>query len=631
MSATAKTTLKKRDLVAVYVVDDDKVECSHVQFAVKEILKTAQKLVVVCPDKSRVRLENLLPSHEALHFVEVTSKALTLFAVEGYMHGARALSAEELENHLLLASAETLGPLRPVTTMVDLAMRKELDVYAPYWRAAKLDPRLQRLKGRNRLPCIDFAILSPRALGTPQMRDFLREEKRIKNDWDALINFHVPFSAVSEQADLKIGYPFRAGELETYDPRLFEVDKIVKERAACIPLEVFSLDPVLHDLNAIDLRSAVDTLRLRHRNLYRCLIDFTRRMVPLRDFTTIADQYEILPVETGTEPDKPRSFGRVAVFIHAFYAEMMPEFWTLLEKLPCEMHVFITTATEDARSEIQRFLRNKGLRAEDFTVRVTEQNRGRDMSSLFITWRDIVLSDEYEVALRLHSKRTPQVSRQVGESFKSHLFDNLVATPGYVSNLLDLFEEQDDIGLIIPPVIHMGFGTLGHSWFNNRKQVIQYLREMQLDVVPDKDTPVTAYGTMYWFRIAALRPMFEREWAWEDYNPEPHHIDGGLAHVQERLIGYVVQGTGFRVISVMTPRYAARSYAKLEYKLQKLAALTTSGSILEQVRELEIKNSTFKSRSFKTLRGIYGNILIRYPKSRNMIRPLKNLVMRIYN
>ncbi|WP_201722053.1 rhamnan synthesis F family protein, partial [Sulfitobacter sp. HI0027] len=72
-----------------------------------------------------------------------------------------------------------------------------------------------------------------------------------------------------------------------------------------------------------------------------------------------------------------------------------------------------------------------------------------------ITFRDVILSDKYQVALRLHSKRTPQVSPRVAEEFKTHLFDNLVGSRGYVHNLLDKMEAEPDLGLLIPPIIHI--------------------------------------------------------------------------------------------------------------------------------------------------------------------------------
>ena len=64
---------------------------------------------------------------------------------------------------------------------------------------------------------------------------------------------------------------------------------------------------------------------------------------------------------------------------------------------------------------------------------------------------------------------------------------------------------------------------------------------MGLKVPLDDHMPVTADGTMYWFRTDTLKKMFE--WRWRDYNPEPNHVDGGLAHVQERqLETMAVQG-----------------------------------------------------------------------------------------
>ena len=246
------------------------------------------------------------------------------------------------------------------------------------------------------------------------------------------------------------------------------------------------------------------------------------------------------------------------------------------------------------------------------------------MSSLFITWRDVALSGEYEVALRLHSKRTPQVSRQVGEGFKDHLFENLVHTEGYVRNVLDLFEAQPDIGMIVPPVVHIGFGTLGHSWFSNKRTLADLTREMYIDVPLDDFTPVAPYGTMYWFRTDALQKMFDWRWKWSDYNAEPHHVDGGVAHVQERLIGYAVQDRGYRIVQVMSPRMAGRNYAKLEYKAQMFSAYCASNNVIDQQLELESRGMVIRRTIFRTLRDAYGRTLQRFPASRAFLRPFKN-------
>ena len=57
----------------------------------------------------------------------------------------------------------------------------------------------------------------------------------------------------------------------------------------------------------------------------------------------------------------------------------------------------------------------------------------------------------------------------------------------------------------------------------------------------------------------------------DDYNAEPHHVDGGLAHVQERLICYVAQDAGYTTEQIISSHLAGWNYAMMEYKLQKLS------------------------------------------------------------
>lgn len=431
----------------------------------------------------------------------------------------------------------------------------------------------------------------------------------------------IPLARYLQRAGCKTAYALAPDALETADPRHNEVDSLVMLGAPCLPVSCLTLDPVLHDLNNIDLRAALDHLRQLHPALYRAMIAFASDRLRLRDFTTIADQYAVM----GPYYPSERSvwgFGRVAVFIHAFYADMMPEFWVQIAKFPMPAHLFISTASPDAARQVAEFLDAHGWPLTDRTIRIVAQNRGRDMASLFITFRDIAQSGDYELALRLHSKRTPQVSRQVAKGFKAHLFDNLVHSSATIRQVLDRFEDEPDIGLMMPPVIHIGFGTLGHAWYSNRPVVQQLCAQLGLRVALDHDTPVAPYGTMFWFRIKALRPLFDWPWQWEDYNPEPHHIDGGLAHAQERVIGYVTQSCGYRVLQIMTADQAARNYAKLEYKMQLFAGRLASHHLLDQIGQLDRGAATFRARTDRRLRDVYGWIIRRFPAARGLLKPM---------
>lgn len=614
---------------AIYVIQHRTETAQHVVVALSELLLAVERIIVVVDAGDQENVQTALGDLNTDNRITVLPSDRASSVLSAYRAGLlHLLSDGAAKGPVMLTGYHVFGPLR-AGGWQDIQM--DSDLFCPYWHNTTLDVRLQgRADVPDHLPYLDFAVMSADLVNAPAFRHFWEGLPAFADYWDEIERGLLPFARYLRDHKHTIAYDLPDAAMQTSDPRHYEVHKLVAHEAPCLPISCLTLDPLIHDLNGIDLRSALDQLRALNPTLYAAVIAFASARVPLRSFTTVADQYEVL---SPYYPSDRRAwgFGRVAVFIHAFYAEMMPEFWAQIEKFPMPAHLFLSTASVENKDEIEAFLDEKGWPVTDRTVRVVEQNRGRDMSSLFITFRDIALSGDYEVALRLHSKRTPQVTRQVAEGFKAHLFDNLVHSPGAISQLLDRFEAEPDIGLVIPPVIHVGFGTLGHSWYTNREAVHEQCRRMGLSVPLDINTPVAPYGTMFWFRMEALRPMFAWEWQWDEYNPEPNHVDGGLAHVQERLIGYAVQSSGYRVWQVMTPELAARNYARLEYKLQLFASRLASHHVLDQLAQLDQGAETLNARTDRRLRIIYGSIISRFPRSRAFLKPVARRVALLLN
>jgi lipopolysaccharide biosynthesis protein len=610
---------------AIYAIPYGLAAPAYILYAVRQLRNIVDCLIVVTTAELRDETEALLQEIGPDQILTFNSGPITPAA--GYKMGLAAVW--DFASAVILTGSHVAGPLTDIDTEIFAFVDEGAHLFSPYWHNAKLDPALKTVTQQAHLPSLDFAIIAEPLLRSEAFRSFWTSFRPSSKFFDELVNTSLRLAEVLAASDFRTFYPLGTQGFETSMPSLFEVHKVVEAGLPCFPLAVFKLDPLVHDLNSIDLRIALDTLRKSNNELYTCIIQYVTCNTPMRDFNTIADQYEII-AEQAESPEKYEwTFGKIAVFIHAYYADMMPEFWILLQRIPSDFDVYITTSTDQNKAKIEEFLLDAGFPQDRATVVVVAQNRGRDMSSLFISFREVILSGKYKVALRLHSKRTPQVSRQVGESFKKHLFDNLIKSRGYVSNILNRLEAEPDIGMIIPPVIHIGFGTLGHSWFSNRESLLKITKQMGIKLPFDHHTPVAPYGTMYWFRTDALRRMFEWEWNWEDYNAEPNHTDGGLAHVQERLIGYCVQDRNYRILSVMTPELAARNYAKLEYKLQLLASQLVSGNILHQRDQLSHSALNIRRRLFQFLEGNYGSFITRFPGTHRFIRPTANFVSRL--
>ena len=177
------------------------------------------------------------------------------------------------------------------------------------------------------------------------------------------------------------------------------------------------------------------------------------RSAELRTLNTNAALTSVLPdvrIKQGPTPD----YGRIAVCVHVHYTEMLEEILSLTDTIPSTFDFIATTEAVAKKAIIEEMVTGR-KNVDNIIVRVVKQNRGRDMSALFITCRDLFLQDRYDLVCRLHTKKSPQNAARQGRLFKRHLFENLLNSPGYSANVLDMFYDSPWIGVAVPPIIHI--------------------------------------------------------------------------------------------------------------------------------------------------------------------------------
>ncbi|GAA1885969.1 rhamnan synthesis F family protein [Lapillicoccus jejuensis] len=284
-----------------------------------------------------------------------------------------------------------------------------------------------------------------------------------------------------------------------------------------------------------------------------------------RSLYTNMSLLSVLP--DGPEGRAPQGL-RICLVAHVFYEDLLPEMVTRMEMVPGDPDVVITTDTDAKR---ERFLEVLGDRP-GWEVRVLESNRGRETSAFLVGCRDLLEPGRYDLVGKLHSKKSAQDGFMPGQLFKHHMFDNLLSSPGYVGALLDLFAQDETLGMVFPPVVNISYPTIGHSWFTNRENARALADELGIAAPFDASTPVAPYGGMFWCRPQALAPLLRRDWRYEDFPDESGWGDGGLAHVIERLYAYSAAEAGFHTRMVLNHDWAEINYAFLEYKLQLVAS-----------------------------------------------------------
>ena len=62
-------------------------------------------------------------------------------------------------------------------------------------------------------------------------------------------------------------------------------------------------------------------------------------------------------------------------------------------------------------------------------VRVTPASKGRDMSDFFVGCRDVLLSGDYDLIVKVHSRRKQHKTMNVRRYFRRYQYENLLNSP----------------------------------------------------------------------------------------------------------------------------------------------------------------------------------------------------------
>ena len=467
---------------------------------------------------------------------------------------------------LLLLNYTFYAPIFPFEEMFSEMARRKVD----FWGiTAFRGPVPNPFTGIGMLPFhlqSHFIAVGRRMFESEAFREYWERLPAINSYFDSILKHEVRFTEHFEQLGFKQSVYADPKRYADIHPALNAIDLLLADRIPILKRRPFFHDPMQLDRECVDLARALEVLK-QTSSYDSSLIwrDITRVAKP-RDLYSNATLLEVMSDEPTTLTIPKR---KIAVLAHVFFPDLLDEILSYAVNIPQHFDLFLTTGDATKKAQLEKAL---AKRANDrFTVREVRvvENRGRDVSALVIGLRDVVLSGGYDYVCRLHSKVSPQDPFGMARHFKEHLFENLLSSRPYVTKLLGLFEADPLLGMVMPPVIHQGYPTLGRAWLSNRPGAVEWATKLGIKVPFDDDTPFAAFGSMYWFRPDALRKLFAHPFKWTDFPEEPDYGDGRLPHVLERLIAYAALSSGFTVKCALTNLNAAKNYVKLEYKLQR--------------------------------------------------------------
>lgn len=232
---------------------------------------------------------------------------------------------------------------------------------------------------------------------------------------------------------------------------------------------------------------------------------------------------------------------RIAVQIHIYYPNLTEEMIKFTNRIPFPFDCFLSTDTDEKSKEIrEKFIRMS--RASKIEVGVYP-NRGRDVAPFL--WQFGPYIHEYDFCCHLHTKYSAH--DHFGNDWRHHLLSNLLPSPEHISAIINRFDSDSILGLVIPRTFWKLKPYLG--WRNHQQAADKLFQRMRTKL-PSCREPIFPVGNMFWARTKAILPIFECGLSVNDFHEESSQVEGTLAHCIERCWGCLVQASGYAVLRV---------------------------------------------------------------------------------
>lgn len=561
----------------IYVVYDPRGDIEdYIPYALSHLREHCARIVTVVngalTDRGRERLSAVAD--------DVIVRANEGFDIWGYKHGLDTIGDEIAEfDEVIIANDTWFGPVQPFGPVFERMDVRRLHFWGmtdhvrvephPFTNTGYLPYHLQSY----------WLVVRRDMFMSEEWRRYWNDLPEMNSYSDAVVKHEGVFT--EHFTDLgfvgEVAFPTLTDKVENH--AVLYAEQLLE--AGCPTLKrrpFFQWAPYLDHLAVVG-RWTLDTVERLGYPVDLVYSDLARNVAP-RTLNADAAMLEVLP-DIGTAYDRSRPL-RTVVVAHIFYPEMTGEILDRADSLPADYDLVVTTPDASGAAEISAAIASRESRGA-VDVRVIPSNSGRDQSAFLIACRDILMSEDYDIVVKLHSKRTPQGDYNVGRLFKHQQFSNLLNSPGYTENVLGLFQREPGLGIVYPPMVHIGYPTIGHAWWANKQGFREWCATLGIRVPIDDGSPLAPYGSMFIARPAALRRLLAYDWSYSEF--EGAYDDGGLAHILERMPSYAAGEEGFHTRTVATADYLASSYTALDYDFDQFSS-TLPDTTMEQIQLL---------------------------------------------
>lgn len=562
-------------LLIYFFYDKDGVVDRYIDYMLNDITKHVDDVIVVCNGKLCEEDREIFERY-AKHVIVRKNEGFDVWA---YKTALEYVGLDRLSEYdeVIMMNFTIMGPLYPFSEMFDVMDEKDIDFWGlTLFHGVSFDP-FGKIK-YGYLPThiqSHFIAVRSKMLASNEFKEYWKNMPMITS-YEEAIGYH---EAIFTKTFADYGYKWEAyidtrdEQDRCYCPIIMCPKSLVKDRRC----PIFKRRSFFHDyrdmLEYTTGEATVELLDYIQHNLdydVDMIYENILRLENQADIKRNMHMTYILPNGVDNAAEIDITGKRIALVIHIYFEDLIDYCYQYALSMPESCDIYVTTNASSKKAKIESVFA-KGPWKNVQVIQI--ENRGRDVSALLVATKEFIY--DYDYVCFMHDKKVGQLDVSIkGESFSYKCFENLLKSRLFVKNVINTFEQNDRLGMMMPPPPNFAdyYPTIGKvDWGENFYNTVQLAHKLDIHIKMDQSKePIAPLGTMFWFRPKALKRLYDKDWSYEDFPKEPNNADGTILHAIERVYPYVVQAEGYYPAWIMNEQFASIEVDNLYFMLREM-------------------------------------------------------------
>ncbi len=231
-----------------------------------------------------------------------------------------------------------------------------------------------------------------------------------------------------------------------------------------------------------------------------------------------------------------------------------------IQNMPKYVDIILLAGGKTKKSDLEAVLSKTG---RQISCRSAQQP-GNELTAFFIDCREDLKKYEYICFIHDHLKAVYGSYYMNAKSYEESLWENLAADGAYINHVIDRFEKEPYLGVLVPPVPFHGeyFYTLHHRWRKSFWKTQELAGRWKIEKFISKEKEPISFGNAFWCRREALGQIIENFPA-RNKALGPEFLAG-----MEKIYPYMAQANGYYTAEIMTEQQAGMIAGNLQYVLK---------------------------------------------------------------